>query len=120
LKASGEIKAFGAGVNHVGTMSQFLDVMELDFFLVSQIYTLMHHGNISTFGLPTMLDNPFPGERNLNDVEGGALAEFNRVHARGMGVIVRISVVVCSVLYLSMVISFHPRVEVLDHPCLQP
>jgi D-threo-aldose 1-dehydrogenase len=87
LKASGEIKAFGAGVNHVGTMSQFMDVMELDFFLVSQIYSLMHHGNLTTFGLPTMLDNPYPGERNLNDHEGGALAEFNRVQERGMGVI---------------------------------
>ena len=39
LKASGEIKAFGAGINHTGTMRRFLDHgIDLDFFLVSQIY----------------------------------------------------------------------------------
>lgn len=86
LKCQGEIKAYGAGVNHIGTMSQYLDIMELDFFLVSQIYSLMHHGNTATFGVPTM-DIEYPGQKNLNDHEGGALAEFERVKQRGMGVI---------------------------------
>ena len=31
----------------------------------------------------------YPGNNNLNDHEGGALAEFERVKERGMGVIVR-------------------------------
>lgn len=89
LKASGEIKAYGAGINHVGNMTQFMDLMELDFFLVSQIYSLLHHGNITEFGVPTNFDgaDAFPGKKNVNDVEGGALAEFERVRARGMGVV---------------------------------
>jgi len=54
--------------------------MELDFFLVSQIYSLMHHGNLAQFGPPTgPLDS---GRSNFNDVPGGALAEFDRVRTR--------------------------------------
>ena len=76
LKCQGEIKAYGAGVNHIGTMSQFMDIMELDFFLVSQIYTLMHHGNTTQFGHPTMDHipcvnrKPLPTE-NLLEGTGG-------------------------------------------------
>ncbi len=40
LKASGRIKAIGAGVNRIGTIPQFLDVLDLDFFLVATPYTL--------------------------------------------------------------------------------
>jgi D-threo-aldose 1-dehydrogenase len=40
LKASGKIKAFGAGVNQLGTIPKFLDVLDLDFFLVALPYTL--------------------------------------------------------------------------------
>jgi D-threo-aldose 1-dehydrogenase len=40
LKASGEIRAIGAGINHVGTIPDFLDVINLDFFLVATPYTL--------------------------------------------------------------------------------
>ena len=40
LKTSGRIKAIGAGVNQVGTIPKFLDVLDLDFFLVALPYTL--------------------------------------------------------------------------------
>lgn len=40
LKAAGKIKAIGAGVNQIGTITKFLDVLDLDFFLVALPYTL--------------------------------------------------------------------------------
>ncbi|MBS0334117.1 MAG: aldo/keto reductase [Proteobacteria bacterium] len=40
LKASGRIRAIGAGVNRIGTIPKFLDVLDLDFFLVALPYTL--------------------------------------------------------------------------------
>jgi len=85
LKGSGEIKAYGAGINHVGNMSLYLDMMELDFFLVSQIYSLLHHGNIDTYGAPT--GDVGTGRKYLNDVPAGTLAELDRVQERGMGIV---------------------------------
>jgi D-threo-aldose 1-dehydrogenase len=41
LKAAGRIRAIGAGINHVGTISQFLDAVDLDFVLVASPYTLV-------------------------------------------------------------------------------
>ena len=41
LKARGEIKAIGAGVNHVGMISRFLERCDIDFFLVAMPYTLL-------------------------------------------------------------------------------
>ncbi|MFT3723337.1 MAG: aldo/keto reductase [Hyphomonadaceae bacterium] len=40
LKAAGKIKAIGAGVNQTGTIPKFLDMLDLDFFLVALPYTL--------------------------------------------------------------------------------
>jgi D-threo-aldose 1-dehydrogenase len=40
LKAAGKIKAIGAGVNQTGTIGKFLEVLDLDFFLVALPYTL--------------------------------------------------------------------------------
>lgn len=40
LKAAGKIKAIGAGVNRTGTIPKFLDILDLDFFLVAVPYTL--------------------------------------------------------------------------------
>jgi D-threo-aldose 1-dehydrogenase len=40
LKASGRIKAIGAGVNQLGTIPKFLEMLDLDFFLVALPYTL--------------------------------------------------------------------------------
>lgn len=41
LKKSGHIAAIGAGVNHHGTITRFLDAIDLDFFLVAGPYTLL-------------------------------------------------------------------------------
>jgi D-threo-aldose 1-dehydrogenase len=41
LKASGEIRAIGAGINHVGMIPRFLERFQLDFFLVAMPYTLL-------------------------------------------------------------------------------
>ena len=41
LKAGGEIKAIGAGVNHVGMIPRFLERCDIDFFLVAMPYTLL-------------------------------------------------------------------------------
>lgn len=78
LKHSGEIKAFGAGVNHGGTMTRFLETMELDYFLVSQIYTLVHHGDSERFGQPTT---------NCPKRGGSGLAELDAANEAGVGVI---------------------------------
>ena len=41
LKASGDIKGVGAGLNNTGMMLRFLDLMPLDFFIVAMPYTLL-------------------------------------------------------------------------------
>ena len=41
LKKEGQIKAIGAGVNHVGMIPRFLERFEIDFFLVAMPYTLL-------------------------------------------------------------------------------
>lgn len=41
LKARGEIKAIGAGVNHTGMIPRFLERFDIDFFLVAMPYTLL-------------------------------------------------------------------------------
>jgi D-threo-aldose 1-dehydrogenase len=51
LKSAGKIKAVGAGINHMGTIPQFLDTVELDFFLVASPYTLVEQ---------PVLDGEFP------------------------------------------------------------
>ena len=79
LKAAGEIQAYGAGINHTGTMTRYLDHgFDLDFFLVSQIYSLMHHGHA---GAATAFCDQAAVEA------GGSLAEMERAAEAGMGVI---------------------------------
>lgn len=41
LKQTGRIGAIGAGVNRIGTIPRFLELVDLDFFLVASPYTLM-------------------------------------------------------------------------------
>jgi D-threo-aldose 1-dehydrogenase len=51
LKASGRIGAIGAGVNRMGTIPRFLDIVDVDFFLVAGPYTLADQ---------PVLDSEFP------------------------------------------------------------
>ena len=41
LRASGEIGAIGAGVNHLGMIPRFIEHFDLDYFLVAMPYTLL-------------------------------------------------------------------------------
>ena len=41
LKDSGEIKAIGVGINHIGMIPAFLERFEVDYFLVAMPYTLL-------------------------------------------------------------------------------
>lgn len=42
LKERGEIKAIGAGINHLGMIPRFLERFDLDFFIVAMPYTLLN------------------------------------------------------------------------------
>lgn len=42
LKASGLIRGIGAGINALGLIPRFLDLFDMDFFLVAMPYTLLH------------------------------------------------------------------------------
>lgn len=65
LKASGEIGAIGAGVNETGTITRFLDLLDLDFFLVALCYTLGEQPTLET-------ELPLCTERGVGVIIGGA------------------------------------------------
>ena len=48
LRADGRIKAIGCGVNIPGQIPQFLDLFDLDFFLVAGPYTLLEQTTLDT------------------------------------------------------------------------
>jgi len=76
LKAGGEISAYGAGVNHGGTISRYLECCDLDFFLASQIYSLLHHSTRATEHCT---------EESV--AAGASMAELQQCVQRGVGVI---------------------------------
>jgi D-threo-aldose 1-dehydrogenase len=51
LRDSGLIRAVGAGINARGLIPRFLDLMDLDYFLIAMPYTLLHQ---------EVLDDEFP------------------------------------------------------------
>ena len=67
LRASGVIKAIGAGINELGMMPRFLDLFDIDFFLCALRYSLMEHD---------VLDEEFPycQRRQVGIVVGGAFS----------------------------------------------
>ena len=67
LRSSGDIKGIGAGINELGMMPRFLDVADLDFFLVALPYTLLDQD---------VLDEEFPrcAERGVGVVIGAVFA----------------------------------------------
>ena len=67
LKAAGEIKAIGAGVNAMGTIPDFVDRFALDFFLVAMPYTLLDQA---------VLEAEFPRcvERGIGFIIGSVFA----------------------------------------------
>ena len=67
LRSSGAIKGIGAGINEMGMMPRFLDMVDIDFFLVALPYTLLDQ---------EVLDEEFPqcAERNVGAVIGAVFA----------------------------------------------
>ena len=63
LSAHGLLKAIGAGINDLGLIPRFLDIVDLDFFLIAMPYTLLRQ---------EMLDEEFPAcvERGIGFVIG--------------------------------------------------
>jgi len=67
LKQAGLIRGIGAGINERGMMPRFLDLMDIDFFLVALPYTLLD---------TDVLDSEFPlcAERGVGIVIGAPFA----------------------------------------------
>lgn len=67
LRASGQIGAIGAGINDLGLMPRFLDIGDIDAFLVAMPYTLLDQ---------EVLDAEFPAcvERGVGFVIGAVFA----------------------------------------------
>jgi D-threo-aldose 1-dehydrogenase len=66
LKSRGEIKAIGAGVNHVGMIPRFLERFAIDFFLIAMPYTLLEQEALDgelqlceKFGVSVVIGAPF-------------------------------------------------------------
>ncbi|HSA80935.1 MAG TPA: aldo/keto reductase, partial [Geminicoccaceae bacterium] len=74
LKAAGEIRAIGAGINHTGMIPRFLERFEIDFFLVAMPYTLLDQAALAE-ELPLCL------ERGVSVVIGAVFA--SGILARG-------------------------------------
>ena len=67
LKAEGRIGGFGAGINELGMIPRFLDLIDVDFFLVALPYTLLDQ---------QVLDSEFPRcvEKGIGFVIGAVFA----------------------------------------------
>lgn len=67
LRADGRIGGFGAGINEVGMIPRFLDLIDVDFFLVALPYTLLDQ---------PVLDSEFPrcAEQGIGFVIGAVFA----------------------------------------------
>ena len=67
LRSSGQIKGVGAGLNMLGMVPRFLDMVDLDFFIIAMPYTLLDQDT---------LDVEFAecAERNVNIVIGSVFA----------------------------------------------
>jgi len=67
LRSSGQIKGVGAGINEMGMMPRFLDLVDLDFFIVALPYTLLDQ---------EVLDEEFPrcAEHGVGAVIGAVFA----------------------------------------------
>ena len=76
LKQAGLISGVGAGINEAGMMPRFLDLMDIDFFLVAMPYTLLD---------TDVLDSEFPRciARGVGFVIGAPLRFRHPCHRRG-------------------------------------
>ena len=67
LRSSGQVKGIGAGINALGLIPRFLDLVDLDLFLVAQDYNLLDHD---------MLESEFPScaEQDVAIIVGALFA----------------------------------------------
>ena len=64
LKAAGRIRGVGAGINELGMMPRFLDLVDVDFFLLAMRYTLLEQETLE-------MELPRCAERGVGIVIGG-------------------------------------------------
>jgi D-threo-aldose 1-dehydrogenase len=67
LRSAGLIKGIGAGINELGMIPRFLDLVDLDFFLVALRYTLMEHDTLDE-------ELPYCERRDVGIVIGGVFS----------------------------------------------
>ena len=67
LRSSGLIKGVGAGINELGMIPRFLDLVDLDFFLLALRYTLMEHDTLD-------VELPYCQRRDVGIVIGGVFS----------------------------------------------
>jgi D-threo-aldose 1-dehydrogenase len=84
LRSRGEIKAIGAGVNHVGMIPRFLERFDIDFFLVAMPYTLMEQEALdgelqmcAERGISIVIGAPFASGILARGPAPGALYRYN-------------------------------------------
>jgi D-threo-aldose 1-dehydrogenase len=76
MRSRGEIRAIGAGINHVGMIPRFLERFDPDFFLVAMPYTLLDQPALAK-------ELPLCVERGVSVVIGAVFA--SGILARGPG-----------------------------------
>ncbi|MFO1039462.1 MAG: aldo/keto reductase [Geminicoccaceae bacterium] len=67
LRTAGLIRGVGAGINELGMIPRFLDLVDLDFFLLALRYTLMEHDTLDT-------ELPYCQRRNVGIIIGGVFS----------------------------------------------
>ena len=67
LRSARLIKGVGAGINELGMIPRFLDLVDLDFFLVALRYTLMEHDTLD-------VELPYCERRGVGIVIGGVFS----------------------------------------------
>ena len=67
LRASGLIKGIGAGINEMGMVPRFLDLVDIDFFLIAMPYTLLQTDTLD-------LELPRCAERDVGVIIGAVFS----------------------------------------------
>ena len=67
LRSGGQIRAIGAGINELGMMPRFLDLFDMDFFLLALRYTLMEHDTLEA-------ELPYCQRRDVGVIIGGVFS----------------------------------------------
>ena len=83
LKAHGLIKAIGAGINALGLIPRFLEIVDLDFFLIAMPYTLLRQEMLDTEfpacqgrGIGFVIGAPFQSGILASGSKGGANSDY--------------------------------------------